>query len=618
MTDSKAEAPANTRFRSARNAIVYNSVFATTAPFVNSVASLLSCVRLIKQRYESVARSVRDQARATELANNLISLRLAEAFLEKSELVRRFRDHPPQIAVIGPTQAGKSSVVNLLLGGKLARVSPLAGSTVHPQGFCLNLDPEPLDWLREYFREYQCCRPDELPTDRYDYYALSAPVSRPQHPLASSIVWDTPDFDSVDAEEYRTSVLRTAALADAILLVVSKDKYADQSVWDTMRLLEPLGQPIGVCLNKVAEASRDTLIRSLKEKWRGVRNDDPARIVTLPYLEDWDSEAADVLKAETARLLALLADKVGEPMRQQSTDRAKRLLASHWPAWLVPIKTEQNALSEWNEIIQGATREALSIYRRDFLNHPQHYETFQRALAELLRLLEIPGLAGAFLAARKVVTWPVRQIAKLGQTLRSRHTGEASQETIVLSHMVEHFLIRLGEAVVEKGDHAPVLRDWWREMGTLLRQERGAHRQRCTDAITRYCHAFQPEIDRTAHELYEKLREHPAILNSLRATRVTTDAAALAMALHTGGIGIHDFILAPAILSLTSMLTEGALGHYLHKAEAELKQRQFKEVEKLFNDLIRPTLNRLPEKLEPSDKFNLPAETLAAAEALLR
>jgi hypothetical protein len=104
----------------------------------------------------------------------------------------------------------------------------------------------------------------------------------------------------------------------------------------------------------------------------------------------------------------------------------------------------------------------------------------------------------------------------------------------------------------------------------------------------------------------------------LRATRITTDAAALAMALHTGGIGIHDFLLAPAILSLTTMLTEGALGRYLHKSEAELKLRQYREVEKLFDRLIRTELNRLPEKLDPSDKFNIPAQTLAAAEALLR
>jgi hypothetical protein len=279
---------------------------------------------------------------------------------------------------------------------------------------------------------------------------------------------------------------------------------------------------------------------------------------------------------------------------------------------------EQNALTEWNGMIEDAIREALTIYRRDFLDHPQHYETFQRALAELLTLLEIPGLARTLMTARKVVTWPVRQIAKLGQSLRSRRQDEASQETAILAQAVEHLLIRIAETVLEKGETDPTLRGWWREMGHLLHGERASESRRCVAAIARYHQSFRPEIDRTAHQLYDKLREHPAVLNSLRATRITTDAAALAVALHTGGIGIHDFLIAPAILSLTSMLAEGALGHYLHKAEAELKQRQYQEVEKLFDSLVRTDLIRLPGKLDPTNKFNIPAATLEAAEAMLR
>jgi hypothetical protein len=37
----------------------------------------------------------------------------------------------------------------------------------------------------------------------------------------------------------------------------------------------------------------------------------------------------------------------------------------------------------------------------------------------------------------------------------------------------------------------------------------------------------------------------------------------------------------------------------------------------LFDRLIRVELNRLPERLDPSDKFNIPAQTLATAEAML-
>jgi hypothetical protein len=111
------------------------------------------------------------------------------------------------------------------------------------------------------------------------------------------------------------------------------------------------------------------------------------------------------------------------------------------------------------------------------------------------------------------------------------------------------------------------------------------------------------------------LREHPAILNSLRATRITTDAAALAVALHTGGLGVQDFILAPAMLSLTSLLTEGALGSYVGRAEEDLKRKQQELVRRLFEDTLREPLLRLPARLEGIPRFEIPPETLSAAKS---
>ncbi|MGI2326232.1 GTP-binding protein, partial [Methylococcus sp. S1B] len=52
---------------------------------------------------------------------------------------------------------------------------------------------------------------------------------------------------------------------------------------------------------------------------------------------------------------------------------------------------------------------ARRLYRRDYLDHPPHYETFQRALAELLTLLESPGVARVLTQMRRIMTWPVRQ-----------------------------------------------------------------------------------------------------------------------------------------------------------------------------------------------------------------
>lgn len=593
-----------------RNAIVYNPGFPSRAFPVKQDLPLLACLRLLRQRHESVL-AAGGGAPARRLVDNLASLRLAEAALEKAELNRRLPGHPLQIAVVGPTQSGKSSLVNVLLGGSHARVSPLAGYTVHPQGFPLNAGGA-WDWLDGYFQGYRRCRPGELPPGQYGHYALAEPLERPGHALPPAVVWDTPDFDSVDAADYRGAVLRTAALADVVVLAVSKDKYADQSVWDMLRLLEPLGQPTAVCLNKLDAGSGDTLLRSLREKWLAARRDRPAGVAALPWVED----AGGVLPAaEGEKLLALAALACGEVDRPGFERRAAALARVHWPAWTAPVREELAAGGEWEAMVDAALEEALAIYRRDFLEHPHHYETFQRALAELLTLLEIPGLAGGMVAARKILTWPARQIARLGHSLRGKEN--LGQETAVLNRTLEHLFIHLGQALLEKdGDEARSA--YWRELGGLLREERKGGEAARAAALARHVEDFRPQIERTARQLHEKLREQPAVLNALRATRATADAAALGLALHTGGIGMQDFIIAPAILTVTTLLAESALGRYLHKAEAELKARQFEETRRLFAETLRPALAGLPGRLRGKGRFNIRAEVLEAAEELLR
>ncbi|MGZ8243180.1 GTPase domain-containing protein [Methylomagnum sp.] len=600
-----------------RNAIVYNSA-SSEARGAATFTTMLSFLRLLKQRHESVLRHLPagDEARRQILRKNLQSLVFAEAFLEKGELNQTHKHHPSQIAVLGPTQAGKSSVINWLLDRTLAEVSPLAGFTVHPQGFAVEVDAADLAWLDGYFRQYQRCRRAELPADRYDAFALegtTAPERR--SPLHGAVLWDTPDFDSVDAEDYRQAVLRVAALADVAVLVLSKDKYADLSVWELLKLLAPLGQPTLICLNKIDPLSFSALAESLRDKWRTTRPDAPPPIVPIPYLDAGAGLAA--LKAERAQLLAGLEQARRAIHRDRHADHARRLIAAHWQDWVAPAKVEHKLREDWRQLVDDAVRDSLALYRRDYLDHPHHYETFQRALAELLTLLEIPGVGGALLAARRVVTWPLRQIVKLGQSVARRGQPPEGAEAAMLRQASEHLFIRIGENLLLRRDDDPAEQAWWRELGGLFREDKSVLTQRFDKATVDYLRAFQPEIDRTARRLYDHLRDHPAVLNGLRATRATTDAAALAVALHTGGIGVQDFIIAPAMLSLTTMLAESALGRYMDKAAAELKQRQAAAVEKLFNDSLRMALLRLPGRLDTAQRLDIPPEMLAAAEARL-
>ena len=566
---------------------------------------MLEFIQLLNQRYQTVLTQPGNETSKIGYQQRIDQLILAEAFIRKGQLINSSPEYPLQMTIVGPTQAGKSSLVNVLLNSSVAGVSPLAGYTVHPQGFCHGVSLADCSGLQRYFGRFQQLQQAYISRDRHDCYSLTETVSDSPH-LPHGVLWDTPDFDSIDSATYREGVIRAIALADIIILVVSKEKYADQSVWDIMSSLEALHQPTIICLNKLNEGSEALLIQSLKEKWQLARTDDFPEVVPLYYQKQTGLPSWPEVKQT---LLMQLAAKVNHKKQLRFE---QDLLQKHWQTWLEPVIAEHQALSDWHGLVDDAIKQALDNYQRDYLNHPRHYETFQQALAELLTLLEIPGLAGVLTGARKVLTWPVRQIMKLGR--KRLHIADSSQEIILLNQIAEHLLIQLADRLLDDAEQDNQ-RLRWKEFSTLLRRQRQAILQDFSTAAINYHVSFQQDVEKTAQRLYHKLQEQPVVLNSLRATRVTTDAAAIALTLHMGGIGVHDLIFAPAMLTVTSLLAESAIGSYMHKVEHELKQHQLNTVKQaLFVESIGRKLLALPAQLSTMTHFNISPDQLQAAE----
>jgi len=560
------------------------------------------------ERYEARVRALRTHlGEESPLSRNLKraepALMLARALGEKAALP----EHPLQIAVLGPTQAGKSTLINLLLNQDIAGVSPLAGYTVHPQAFLHKVDEAAFSWVETYYSGYRRCRISELPREDYRCFAVAS--SAAQAHLPEAVFWDTPDFDSLKARHYLPGVLRTIALADVVIVVVSKDKYADRAVWEMLDLLEPLAQPTLVCLNKVTAVGRETLLHSWKEKWRDHRRDPAPPVVPLPYWRD---------KAERERAAAALREalvpilKHGMPYRQRIHRQLLTLVRHHWDQWRKPVEAELAAKARWQSLVESSLEQALAIYRHDFLEHPIAYETFQRALAELLVLLEIPGLARPMTVFRRAVTWPLRKLFG-----KRRDSAEEPGELMILNRAVEHALLQLRQALMEQRQDSS-LQHWWQALARQYRDlEPGLLKQFQEDA-RHYYQAFQPQVEQAAEELYRHLKEMPVTLNSLRAARASADAAGLALLLQTGGIGPHDFVLAPAVLSLTSWLSETALGKYMEHVAARLKRRQSEQVKELLERRLQTVLQSLPQRLDPELRFGFDAETLQAVESQLK
>jgi len=425
---------------------------------------MLNFISLLRQRYQTLLSQLDNKsAHAITFQQRHEQLIFAEAFIRKGELLDADFKLPLQIAVIGPTQAGKSSLCNLLLNNKLAGVSALAGYTVHPQGFCAGVSLTASTALQHYFGRYQQLRPSELSHNRYDCFALSENLEEASL-LPPCILWDTPDFDSINALDYKEGVIRTIALADIIVLVLSKEKYADQSVWEMMTMIEAFNQPTLICVNKLPEGSENLIIRSLKQKWQQARSDVFPDVMPLFYHKQ---TGKPFWQPKNEKLIYQLAKKA---VKRNHFRYQTNLIHQHWSTWLAPVIAEHQAAEDWQRLVSKQIDNALIGYQNNYLNHPHYYDTFQQALIELLNLLEIPGIAKVLTKTRRVLTWPVRKILSFKKS--HRLGAYQSQELVLLNQQAEHLLIQLSESLLDKIDTESRKNNWWKENYRLLRSQR--------------------------------------------------------------------------------------------------------------------------------------------------
>lgn len=572
-----------------------------------SLLFMLNFISLLRQRYQTLLPQFDDNsAFARTFQQRLEQLIFAEAFIRKGELLEADFKLPLQIAVIGPTQAGKSSICNVLLNNNLAGVSALAGYTIYPQGFCAGVSLECSTALQHYFGRYQQLKPTELTRNRYDCFVLSE-NSDDASLLPPCVLWDTPDFDSIDAPDYKEGLIRTIALADIIILVLSKEKYADQSVWEMMSVIEAFNQPTLICVNKLPEGSASLIIRSLKQKWQQARGDIFPETIPLFYHKQ---TGMPVWQREHTSLIKQLAKKA---VKRHHFRYQSELIQRHWSNWLKPVVAEHQANDEWQRLVSKQIDSALIDYQRDYLNHPHYYETFQQALIELLNLLEIPKIANVLTKTRRLLTWPIRRLL----TLRKSHDAKdyQSQELLLLNQQAEHLLIQLADTLLDRLELESRKNSWWKEIYRLLRQQRHSFLDRFKQQADNYHDSFHQDVEATAQRLYKKLQQNPLILNSLRTMRLSTDVAVIALVIQTGGIGVHDLVITPAMLSLTSLLTETAIGGYMNKTEMQLKRHQLETVkQQLFINCLQHELYQLPKQMADSEHFNISPQQLAAAE----
>ena len=374
-------------------------------------------------------------------ATNGQSLAYADALLRHSYMRENLEPLPTQIVVIGPTQAGKSTVVNLLLDTEAAKASPLAGFTRHAQGFAsLEITDALSARIQSLLPEWKAVSPEQLNNEELNTFSLTQIKTSYQNPDDNFIIWDTPDFDSVNSRDYRATVPVMCAMADVIVLVVSKEKYADQSVWDTLNLIADIQRPLFIVVNKTAADTAQIIKRAMQKKL-AESSIQYQNIFTLAYQHE---TTGNLLGSESEEIKALhqqIQKQIGQAFQITAPDNLNRWITEYWGNWTAPIRNEINARKKWLEIINVQQQSALEQFDRDYLQDPHYSETLKKAIIRLLELLEIPGVAGGLKTIRKIITWPARKLGGLikDQTRFKDNKKEADQETVILKEACHHY-----------------------------------------------------------------------------------------------------------------------------------------------------------------------------------
>lgn len=582
--------------------------------------TLLVFLQKLVERYRVWTAGSVGSATGPEVATTLMSLELAEA---ACRLALSWAPRPLQIAVVGPTQTGKSSVVNLLLSGAFAEVSPLAGFTVQAHGFAHGCDPGAA-WTDSIFPGWSRYDPAALPRENLRGYTLvriPAPASAHGRMVGDCVVWDTPDFDSLGSPQYRRSVLEIAALADVLIFVVSKEKYADLSVWNMLSLVAPLGKRVIFCINKLSSDAADAIPAAVRSRL-AERIPELAQmpIVSLPYLPAIRDAALPLIDHAAQLRNAVSTPAVGERLSNRAGVAA--LIEQHWDQWTAPIRAQSAAEQQWRDSIAASIDTASIAYRNEYLDHPQRYDTFRRATIELLDLLEIPGVGGVLGKVRGVVTWPARQLFAAGREWfqkRSAATPRRGSEEAVLEDLSERILTAGLRDAVRAATREPETGGFWSALTDRLEREQGRLRTFFAAQSQGVRADFEPEIHATANRLFELLRERPALLAAFRAARATADVTSIALAIKTGGAHLNDLLLAPATFAMSSFLAEGALGGYMGRVAAELKERQFQHVRsKFFDSAVAAALRDIATSLNDERLFGVSESQAISARAAIQ
>ena len=177
-------------------------------------------------------------------------------------------DNPLTIVVGGSTGAGKSTLVNTLLGEPLTQSGAIRPTTRHPVLLHRAEDEAALSPER-FLPTLPRTRTSGMNAGSQALPGLDPKIARALIPITTSALpqgialIDAPDIDSV-SEENRTLAKELLSAADLWLFVTTANRYADAVPWELLHEAVARSIAIAVVLNRVPEGDEEAIENDLR------------------------------------------------------------------------------------------------------------------------------------------------------------------------------------------------------------------------------------------------------------------------------------------------------------------------------------------------------------------
>jgi hypothetical protein len=511
---------------------------------------------------------------------------------------------PVHVVMFGGTNSGKSTVLNVLLGRPAAGMSFQARFSQHPEAYRLTaLGNRFLDGVPGRFAGYTRYQNGHPPRQddaalRRDGYrpavALNDPMRMGVPALAppatvSAVLWDIPDFSTEEAQEYLfPAVFDTVAVADLVVMTVTRENYADHRGGLLRALLCDAGVPLRVVANKLEPGS--DLLDDVRRKVGGQTVDapriDPERIHPLPQVEAGDEVERLRLLLESPEGVAVrtaVANDVadGALLKRRALRGTLEFLDRRLDDALAPLWSDLALSQRWEEQVDRLSRERFyERYRREYLDG-EKYVDFNQTMLKLMDRLEMPGIgpiiSGVSQGLKAVSRFVFGSIAKGVGWIFTRGGARAPKtgpELEIVAEAFDDWITALrGEAqTLAQNDPHPAWHGIARALDRLLASPE--YVEGLASSYQQYRESMDQITSRRAQALYEQIATRPALLNTLRGLKVTLDVGTTALIVSSKGINWTDAVIGPLVVPVQRLIIEFGLEQFVTLQKAQLKHEQ--------------------------------------------